>query len=53
MTPMPSKVPAPRPHYQRWWQGIRREATRLLIDRHRDEFDDLVDELKTRRPIHH
>ena len=40
-----------RPGYQRWFQSIRREALSRLAQQHRPEYDDLVAELKTRKPF--
>jgi hypothetical protein len=47
---MPSKH---SPGYQRRWQAVRREAARRLIDNHRDEYNQLVDDIKRRLATHH
>jgi len=41
------------PGYQRRWQAVRREAARRLIDNHRDEYNQLVDDIKRRLATHH
>jgi len=46
---MPSKH---SPGYQRRWQAIRREAARRLIDNHRDEYNELVNDIKRRIATH-
>jgi len=40
------------PGYQRRWQAIRREAARRLIDRHRDEYQELVNDIQKRFAAH-
>jgi hypothetical protein len=40
------------PGYQRRWQAIRREAARRLIDNHRDEYNELVNDIKRRIATH-
>ena len=41
------------PGYQRRWQAIRSEAARRLIDRHKDEYNQLVQDITKRFPAHH